>query len=1099
MEFRFDSQIKWRLAAAGSGLAPRAPYRLGDLIDVADALPDAVELRGWSAIEETGAWSDGPEAHLDVTMAAEARGHPLDVVLWLTPFDSAAGGQRIRLHAGGALLGTAQLTEPVRLRVAMPAWNDPRRPVRLSFELPDCTSPEALGLGNDRRRLAVKLAALAVVRHGDATPEFLRHNDWQTTSVQDGAVPPAPVGPPPELPAASPAPPPPAPPGRGLASKVVWLGAAAQQEEGIAALGFGAANDPHGRWTVERRASLRLAFSDMPDEPLAVDLLLSAYVPGHHGQDVTFTCDAESIGRLVIDGGDDVAFLVRLPVPPGGCTISFSLPLATSPRAEGESIDDRLLGVRLLALKVGPRRVAPERVLRPTGSGFADFTATQGTIMAMVLPRRRGGPVARLGSAIRRRAKYLRTFFAGGLDNRTRMAAQMSGDVLRAVEALERGLDERNEALAEAVRVAVDGQNRQIAGRLSDLRADLDMRVASINAAISGLASRQGEIEQGVARLLDPAAGTVAQVSRALAGSSDALKLGFSSLSDALRRAGTVQAGRHDDLVDGLEDIRKEFAALEEDLRMRLAGSASTLKAGFGSLAESLRRNLQTNSGGFAMLGGEAAAMRLRLSEMETALNEHVSGAAAQMRSGLAQLADSNDQRVRHDELKALIAAALAADSNDQTLRASELAQLGSEISAFRAEFENRISQLGDTTDQGARHDELTALIGAIQSAGSHDQTQRTRALTVLSNEISTFRAEIEGRISLLGDTTRQFSGTALQMLHAQQDALGETTTRLGILADSAGKPSSELAELRTMLARTAERMESGLQLDADLLIAAHTKLDASAHRLTVDLDAQTRAIRTSQGFLLVPRLDAQLMLMLIESAGTYEPGLSRLMSRVVQPGMRVADVGANVGYHTLHLARLVGARGWVTAVEPTPELARILRRMLALNNVDAISDVVTVAAGSPARAQVFNIGMTSGHSSLYPLSASPGSISVEVRELDDIVPPGRMVDFVKIDAEGAEREVFAGMAGLLRNPDISIAMEFAPSLLRRAGVEPEDLLHDIARAGFDVFLINEPDGALLPVARGPLLAVSGCNIFLTRPHARDWTRLAAQEPGWPS
>jgi FkbM family methyltransferase len=638
---------------------------------------------------------------------------------------------------------------------------------------------------------------------------------------------------------------------------------------------------------------------------------------------------------------------------------------------------------------------------------------------------------------MRRRAESVRGFFTGGIESRTRMAAQMSGDVLRAIDALERGLDGRNEALSEALRSAAETQSRQIAGRLSDFRADLDMRVASINAAISALASRQSDIEHGVASLLHPETGAFSQVSKALGASSDALKTGFASLSASLRRAMNVQAGQHENVVGGLGDIRTEFAALEAELRTRLAGSASALKAGFGSLADSLRRNLQTNAGGFAMLGGEAGAIRQRLADMEATLSEHVSGAAAQLRMGLSQLAG--------------------------------------------------------TADHGARYDELKALIGAIQESGSTDQSQRTRALTLLSGEISAFKSEIEGRISLLGDTTRQFSGTALQMLHAQQDALGEATTRLGILSDGAGKPLTELAELKAMLARTAERIDGGLALDVELLVSAHQKLDASAHRLSLDLDAQTKAIRTSQGFLLVPRLDARLVLMLVESAGAYEPGMSALMGRIVKPGMRVADVGANIGYHTLHLARLVGPRGWVSAIEPIPDLVRMLQRMLALNNVDAFSEVVQAAAGSPAREQNFNIGMTSGHSSLFALPGSTGAITVNVRELDALVPPGTLVDFVKIDAEGAEREVLTGMSGLLRNPDISIAMEFAPSLLRRAGVDPADLLHDIARAGFEIFLINEPDGRLTPVAADPLLAVSGCNIFLVRRHARDWTLVADQ------
>jgi FkbM family methyltransferase len=44
-------------------------------------------------------------------------------------------------------------------------------------------------------------------------------------------------------------------------------------------------------------------------------------------------------------------------------------------------------------------------------------------------------------------------------------------------------------------------------------------------------------------------------------------------------------------------------------------------------------------------------------------------------------------------------------------------------------------------------------------------------------------------------------------------------------------------------------------------------------------------------------------------------------MARVVRPGMVAVDVGANVGVHTLWLARAVGRDGRVHALEPEPEL----------------------------------------------------------------------------------------------------------------------------------------------------------------------------------
>src|SRR5688572_20988587 len=51
---------------------------------------------------------------------------------------------------------------------------------------------------------------------------------------------------------------------------------------------------------------------------------------------------------------------------------------------------------------------------------------------------------------------------------------------------------------------------------------------------------------------------------------------------------------------------------------------------------------------------------------------------------------------------------------------------------------------------------------------------------------------------------------------------------------------------------------------------------------------------------------------------GSFEPATVRAYRRIVKPGQTVLDIGANIGAHTLPLARLVGPGGRVIAFEPT-------------------------------------------------------------------------------------------------------------------------------------------------------------------------------------
>ena len=56
---------------------------------------------------------------------------------------------------------------------------------------------------------------------------------------------------------------------------------------------------------------------------------------------------------------------------------------------------------------------------------------------------------------------------------------------------------------------------------------------------------------------------------------------------------------------------------------------------------------------------------------------------------------------------------------------------------------------------------------------------------------------------------------------------------------------------------------------------------------------------------------------------GSYEKHFAELFGYLVRPGDRCVDVGANVGVHTVRLARLVGAGGEVIAIEPDPDVVQ--------------------------------------------------------------------------------------------------------------------------------------------------------------------------------
>ena len=70
---------------------------------------------------------------------------------------------------------------------------------------------------------------------------------------------------------------------------------------------------------------------------------------------------------------------------------------------------------------------------------------------------------------------------------------------------------------------------------------------------------------------------------------------------------------------------------------------------------------------------------------------------------------------------------------------------------------------------------------------------------------------------------------------------------------------------------------------------------------------------------------------------GCFEPMTTAVINKYVNPGMTVLDIGANIGCHTLRLAKLVGKNGKVIAFEPMSWAYLRLKRNIELNDFNNI------------------------------------------------------------------------------------------------------------------------------------------------------------------
>ena len=160
---------------------------------------------------------------------------------------------------------------------------------------------------------------------------------------------------------------------------------------------------------------------------------------------------------------------------------------------------------------------------------------------------------------------------------------------------------------------------------------------------------------------------------------------------------------------------------------------------------------------------------------------------------------------------------------------------------------------------------------------------------------------------------------------------------------------------------------------------------------------------------------------------GTSEPDVQRALANIVRPGVTFYDVGSNVGFHAMLVARLVGPSGHVICFEPFPENANQIEYNACLNGFTNVR-VRREALGNHDGSGRFLTSEEPTWGKLESAGREPsrmsGELQVAVRSLDSVVGETALPvpDVIKIDVEGGEVDVLSGAARILH--------EYRPILL---------------------------------------------------------------------
>ncbi|MCA1659121.1 MAG: FkbM family methyltransferase [Verrucomicrobiaceae bacterium] len=188
----------------------------------------------------------------------------------------------------------------------------------------------------------------------------------------------------------------------------------------------------------------------------------------------------------------------------------------------------------------------------------------------------------------------------------------------------------------------------------------------------------------------------------------------------------------------------------------------------------------------------------------------------------------------------------------------------------------------------------------------------------------------------------------------------------------------------------------------------------------------------------------------------------AQLLHKLIRPGMRIVDVGANVGLYALLMAQLAGPDGSVLAFEPEPNLFAMLVANCTRNAADKVAPIARALGRANGDNTFHRSAFNSGDNRLSAASSVHAPVEVQVVRFDDL-GFSSAVDFIKIDVQGHELDVLAGMEqALAANPQVRVLFEFCPAAVRRAGGAPDELLRFFTDREFQLYRIDRAEPCLV-------------------------------------
>jgi len=188
-----------------------------------------------------------------------------------------------------------------------------------------------------------------------------------------------------------------------------------------------------------------------------------------------------------------------------------------------------------------------------------------------------------------------------------------------------------------------------------------------------------------------------------------------------------------------------------------------------------------------------------------------------------------------------------------------------------------------------------------------------------------------------------------------------------------------------------------------------------------------------------------------------YDLEMQLFLSDLIKRGDTVIDVGANRGMFALAASRLLGDLGKVICFEPNPGCLRLLNQEIVSNDIKNIV-VHPVGLGEREEELALSVPFISSGEGTFGTSQygeeATYKIKAKIMKGDDLLGEQNPC-LIKIDVEGFECNVIAGLTKTINRHHPIIVTEVVPELLGACGFSVADLVRLMQRNGYEGYKLS--------------------------------------------